>query len=167
MTSRTTTTLVAALLLTLTSGAARAATAKPEQGSREEAKAMTEKVAVWMKKYGKERTLAEINRAATEKAGEFIDRDLYIFAYDFKGVVLAHGQNQKMLGKNLFDLQDADGRYLIQGLIQTAKKGSGWYYYKWANPLTKLVDAKEAYVLKIDDGLWVGCGVYGKNAQKT
>lgn len=167
MSSRTTTTLATFVLLAFTTGAAHPAGPRPEQGSREEARAMTEKVAVWVKKYGKEKTLAEINRAATEKAGEFIDRDLYIFAYDFNGLVLAHGQNQKMIGKNLLDLQDADGRYLIQGLIATAKKGSGWYYYKWANPITKMVDAKEAYVIKIDDGLWVGCGVYGKMAKKT
>ncbi len=165
--TRATIALASLLLLSTTAGAASPAKPKAEQGSREEAKAMTEKVAVWMKKHGKEKTFAEINRAATEKAGEFVDRDLYIFAYDFNGLVLAHGQNQKMIGKNLFDLQDADGRYLIQGLITTARKGSGWYYYKWANPITKMVDAKEAYVLKIDDGLWVGCGVYGKMAKKT
>lgn len=166
MMSRSTTILAGLLFMAVTTGATISANAKPEQGSREEARAMTEKVAVWVKKHGKEKAFAEINRAATEKAGAFHDRDLYIFAYDFNGVVLAHGQNQKMIGKSLFDLQDADGRYLIQGLIETARKGSGWYYYKWSNPITKKVDAKEAYVLKIDDGLWVGCGVYGKMAKK-
>jgi cytochrome c len=76
--------------------------------------------------------------------------------------VLAHGANPKLIGKNLWDMQDADGKFLIQGLVETAKKGSGWYYYRWSNPITKKVEDKIAYVLKIDDSLWIGCGVYGK-----
>lgn len=135
---------------------------KGSQGTKAEAKAMVEKAAVWVKKNGKEKTLAEITRAGTEKKGEFLDRDLYIFAYDFNGVVLAHGANPKLIGKNLMEMQDADGKFLIKGLVETAKKGSGWYAYKWSNPITKKIEDKIAYVLKIDDSLWIGCGVYGK-----
>lgn len=142
------------------------ASQKKGQGTKEEAKAMVEKAALWFKKYGREKTLAEITRAATDKKGEFIDRDLYIFAYDFNGVVLAHGANARLIGKNLFDLQDADGRYLIRGLIDTARKGGGWYYYKWSNPITKNIEDKMAYEQKIDDTLWIGCGVYGKETGK-
>jgi ABC-type uncharacterized transport system substrate-binding protein len=137
---------------------------KNGQGTRQEAKAMIEKAAEWYKKYGREKTLAEITRAGTEMKGEFLDRDLYIFAYDFNGVNLAHGANPKLIGRNLIDMQDADGRYLIRGLIDTARKGGGWYYYKWSNPITKNIEDKLAYVLKLDDTLWIGCGTYGKEA---
>lgn len=136
------------------------------QGSKEEARAMVENAAVWFKKYGREKTLAEITRAGSEKKGEFIKHDLYIFAFDFNGVVLAHGANPKLVGKNLNDFQDADGRYLIRGLIDTAQKGSGWYYYKWSNPITKKIEEKMAYVLKINDDVWIGAGVYGKEVQE-
>lgn len=139
---------------------------KVEQGSKEEARAMVENTAVWFQKYGKEKTLAEIILAGSEKKGEFIDHDLYVFAYDFNGVVLAHGANPKLVGKNLYDFQDADGRYLIRGLIDTAQKGSGWYYYKWSNPISKKIEDKMAYVLKIDDGIWIGAGVYGREVQE-
>ncbi|MCK9419027.1 MAG: cache domain-containing protein [Nitrospirae bacterium] len=138
---------------------------KVGQGSKEEAKVMIERAAQWYKQYGREKTLAEITRAGTEKRGEFIDRDLYIFAYDFNGVNVAHGSNPKLIGRDLIDMQDADGRYLIRGLIETARKGSGWYYYKWSNPISKKIEDKIAYVLKLDDGLWIGAGVYGKEAQ--
>lgn len=136
------------------------------QGSKEEARAMIENAATWFQKYGKAKTLAEISRAGSEKKGEFIDRDLYIFAYDYNGVVLAHGANPKLVGKNLFNFQDADGRYLIRGLIDTAQKGRGWYYYKWSNPITKKIEDKMAYVLKIDNDVWIGAGVYGKEVQE-
>ncbi len=140
---------------------------KSEQGTKEEAQALVEKAAYWFKKYGKERTLAEITRAGIEKKGAFKDRDLYIFAYDFHGVCLAQGDNPKLVGKNLFDWQDADGRYNIRGHIDIAsKKGSGWSpVYKWTNPVTKKIEAKMTYVKKIDDNIWIGCGVYGKEAQ--
>lgn len=136
------------------------------QGTKEEARAMIEKAEGWFQKYGKEKTLAEITLAGSEKKGAFIDRDLYIFAYDYNGVVLAHGANPKLVGKNLFNFQDSDGRYLIRGLIDTAQKGSGWYYYKWSNPITKKIEDKMAYVLKIDDSLWIGAGVYGNEVQE-
>jgi signal transduction histidine kinase len=51
-------------------------------------------------------------------------------------------------------------------LIGTAKKGSGWYYYKWSNPITKQIEDKMAYVMKLDTALWIGCGVYGKEATR-
>ncbi len=140
---------------------------KSEQGTKEEAQALVEKAADWFKKYGKEKTLAEITRGGTEKKGEFKDRDLYIFAYDFHGVCLAQGDNPKLVGQNFFDWQDADGRYNIRGHIDIAtKKGSGWSpVYKWTNPVTKKIEAKMTYVKKIDDTIWIGCGVYGKEAQ--
>ncbi len=140
---------------------------KSGQGTKEEAKAMVEKAAEWFKKYGREKTLAEIQRGGTEKKGAFKDRDLYIFAYDFNGVCVAQGDNPKLVGRNLFNWQDADGRYNIRGHIDLAsKKGSGWSpVYKWTNPETKKIEAKMTYIKKIDDTLWIGCGVYGKEAQ--
>jgi cytochrome c len=157
--------IVVGLFLMGTMGLAMAEQ-KASQGTKAEAKAMIEKAATWFKKYGKEKTLAEITLAGTDKKGEFLDRDLYIFAYDFNGVVLAHGANPKLIGKNLMEMQDADGKFLIKGLVETAKKGSGWYPYKWSNPITKKIDDKIAYVLKIDDSVWIGCGVYGKEVSK-
>jgi hypothetical protein len=117
--------------------------------------------------HGREgRTLAEITLAGTDKKGEFIDRDLYVFVYDFRGVCLAHGANPKLVGRNLWDLVDADGSYLIRGLVETARQGSGWYRYKWSNPLTKKIEEKLAYVKKVDDGLWLGSGVYGAQVSR-
>lgn len=156
--------LVSVVLVVLGLAGQALALGKPAQGSKDEARAMIEKAAAFYKTRGRDRMLAEITRAGTDKSGEFLDRDLYIFAYDFSGLVLAHGSNPKLVGKNLFDMQDADGRYLIRGLIETAKKGSGWYYYKWSNPVSKKIDDKMAYVQKLADDLWVGCGVYGKQA---
>jgi putative tryptophan/tyrosine transport system substrate-binding protein len=158
--------LLAAVVLCWTLSAVLAAQ-NNSQGTKEEARAMVEKAVEWFKKYGREKTLAEITRGGTEKKGEFKDRDLYVFAYDFNGVCMAQGDNPKLVGKNLFDWQDADGRYNIRSHIDIAqKKGSGWSpVYKWINPVTKTIESKIAYIKKIDDTLWIGCGVHGKEAQ--
>lgn len=127
-----------------------------ERGTKDEAKALVEKCAAYIKEQGKEKALSEINNPK----GMFVDKDLYIFAYDFQGEVLAHGANQKLIGKNLMDMKDPDGLYVIRGLIDEAKKGEGWFKYKWTHPQTKKVEGKEAFVKKIDDTLWIGSGIY-------
>ena len=138
-------------------GSARADT----PGTKPEAKALVEKAAAFIKKNGKPSGLAEITMAA-DRQGTLLDRDLYIFAYDFSGKVTAHGANKQLVGKNLFDMQDTDGKYVIRDLIEAARKGSGWVDYKWSHPETKKIHQKSAYVLKIDDDLWIGCGAYSK-----
>jgi cytochrome c len=35
-------------------------------------------------------------------------------------------------------------------MIATARKGSGWVDYQWAHPVTKKVEDKTCYIVKID-----------------
>jgi len=128
------------------------------QATKADAKTMVEKAAANIKANGKEKALAEFNNPN----GKFIDRDrdLYIFAYDFNGVNLALGSNPKMVGKTLLELQDASGKPFLKELIQVAKMGNGWYEYKWSHPKTKKIRSKISYVLKIDDSMFIGSGIY-------
>jgi cytochrome c len=125
-------------------------------GTADEAKAMMKKAVAYVKAVGKDKAFAEF----TNQKGKFIDRDLYIFAVDFTGKTLAHGGNDKLVGKDLYGLKDADGKPFIQSFIEVAKtKGSGWVDYKWQNPVTKTIEDKSTYVQKIDD-YFLGCGIY-------
>lgn len=126
-----------------------------EKGSANEAMAMAKKAVAYAKANGKEKAFAEFNNSK----GQFVDRDLYVMAYDMAGNNKAHGANAKLIGKNLIDIQDADGKYIVRGLIETAKKGGGWFDYKWPNP-QKVVEPKSTYVEKIDDDTLVGVGIY-------
>lgn len=127
-----------------------------EKGTKEEAVALVGKCAQYIKDNGKEKALAEISNPK----GIFFVKDLYIFAYDFTGEVQAIGQNQKLVGKNLIEMKDPDGVFVIKGLIEVVNKGGGWFPYKWTNPNTKAIGKKESYAIKIDDTLWIGAGVY-------
>jgi cytochrome c len=127
-----------------------------DTGTKEEAMAMVKKATEYIKANGKEKAFAEF----TNKKEQFVDRDLYIFVVDFKGLTLAHGGNEKLVGKDMFGLKDADDKLFIQNFIEVAKtKGSGWVDYKWANPVTKKIENKSTYVFKVDD-YFLGCGIY-------
>jgi signal transduction histidine kinase len=127
-----------------------------DKGTSDEAKAMIEKAAAYIKAEGKEKALEEFSNPK----GKFNDRDLYIFANDLSGKTLAHGGNVKLVGKDMSKLQDAKGEYFIQKMTEVAKtKGSGWVDYQWTNPVSKKTEPKSTYVLKIDD-YYLGCGIY-------
>lgn len=127
-------------------------------GSADEAVAMVKRAVAHMKKAGKAKAFADFADPANT---QFHDRDLYIFVYDMDGTAVAHGNNPKMVGKNLVDMKDIDGKFIIRGFIDVAKsKGSGWVDYKWPNPVTKNVEAKSSYVEKTEDNLIVGAGIY-------
>jgi signal transduction histidine kinase len=66
-----------------------------------------------------------------------------------------------MVGKNLLEMKDTEGTYIIKEFVNVAKtKGKGWVDYKWPNPVTKAVEQKSAYIEKTDDDLIVGSGIY-------
>ena len=127
-----------------------------EFGSPVEAEAMVKKAVAEIKANGKDKALTEISNPK----GKFIDRDLYVFVYDMNGKCVAHGFNQKMIGKDLVDMKDPDGKFYVKERIEISKtKGKGWQDYKFTNPLSKKIENKTAYIEKVDD-LIVGCGAY-------
>lgn len=129
-----------------------------ERGTRDEAVALVKRAAAYLKEHGKEKAYAEFSNPK----GAFSNRDLYVFVYNINGdgINRAHGANPKLIGKNLIDLKDAEGTLIIRGLLDVANtKGSGWFDYKWPNPVTGTVDVKSTYVERVGD-VMIGCGVY-------
>jgi cytochrome c len=125
-------------------------------GTEKEAKTLVEKAAAYIKANGKEKAFSEF----TDSKGRFIDRDLYIFVVDFNGLTLAHGGNPKLVGKDMRDLKDSDGKFFIKEFIELAKtKGSGWVDYRWQNPVTKNIEPKSTYIQRHED-YFLGCGIY-------
>jgi cytochrome c len=132
-------------------GAAVAAT----KGTADEAVAMVKKGVAFVKANGKDKAFAEFSNLK----GQFIDRDLYIMVYDMDGINRAHGSNPRLIGKNLLEIKDSDGKFIVKGLIEAANKGKGWVDYRWPNGVTKAVEHKSTYVEKVDDVL-IGVGIY-------
>jgi signal transduction histidine kinase len=143
-------TMVIAMTLACSASAA-------EYGTKDEAVAMVKHVQAMFAKDGADATF----KAVSDKSvAEFHDRDLYPFVYDMSGTCVAHGARPALIGKNLFDLKDQDGKYLIRELVDIVNgPGRGWVNYKWPNPLTNKIEDKSSYVEKMGDYL-VGVGVY-------
>jgi len=125
-------------------------------GSADEAMELVKKAAQYIKTNKKEKAFLEFNN----QKGMFRKKDLYIFVIDSNGLTLAHGGNLDLVGKNMIDLKDANGKFFIKDIIKTAKeRGSGWVDYKWMNPTTGQVLPKSTYCMEVEDIL-LGCGIY-------
>lgn len=142
---------IAAILLVASFSAAQAV----EYGSRDEAKAMAEKAGAFFTANGKDKAFAAIN----EGSDGFKDRDLYVFVYDDAGNCVAHGANKALIGKNLIDIRDTDGKALIREIV--AVKTAAWVDFKWQNPQTKAIEQKHAYVVRAG-AYTFGVGAYDK-----
>jgi cytochrome c len=128
-----------------------------QTGTKDEAVAMVKRVETMFAKDGADATF----KAVTDKSvADFHDRDLYPFIYDMSGTCVAHGARPALIGKNLIELKDQDGKYLIREILDIANgAGSGWVDYKWPNPLTNKIEDKTSYIEKMGNYV-VGVGVY-------
>lgn len=126
--------------------------------TKPEAEAMVKKALVFIKANGKDKAYAEINK----KDGQFVDRDLYLVIYGMDAVVRAHGANAKMLGKNLMEIKDVDGKAFVKERVELAKKKAPfWQEYKFTNPVSGNIEPKAMYCQPHEDMVVCG-GVYLK-----
>jgi signal transduction histidine kinase len=141
---------VAGFFLALFLAVAPAAAA--ERATVDEAKAMAEKAAVFLKAEGKDKALSTFNTDA-----QFRDRDLYVFVVDNSGTTVAHGANAALIGKNLMEIRDPSGKQFVKEMVGITDRG--WVDYVWQNPSTKAVEPKRSYVIREGDVV-IGVGAY-------
>jgi signal transduction histidine kinase len=127
-----------------------------EFGTKDEAVAMVKKAVVFIKDQGADKAYSEISN----KSGPFIDRDLYVVVYGLDGKVLAHGANSKLIGKDLLDAQDVDGKPYVKERVDMARaQPTFWQDYKFANPVSKKVEPKQMYCERVGETA-VCSGIY-------
>ncbi|MEB0032483.1 cache domain-containing protein, partial [Undibacterium sp. RTI2.1] len=91
--------------------------AAEDRGTTDQAIAMVKKGIAAIKSQGKEKAFAEFANTANK---DFHDRDLYLIAYDLNGINLSHGNNPKMMGKNLIELKAGD-KFVVKEMIAIIK----------------------------------------------
>jgi hypothetical protein len=143
---------VAALTLAFVSPSALASNA-----TKEEAVAMVKKGIAYIKANGVAKGYTEISN----KQGQFNDRDLYLVVYGLDGKCLAHGANERQIGRDLIDLTDVDGKYFVKERVTLtrAQPNGFWQDYKFTNPVSKKIEPKTMYCEKLDETAVCG-GVY-------
>jgi signal transduction histidine kinase len=153
-------TLLSATTLALAIAAASVPTVALAQAkaTAADATAMVKKGVTTIKAAGgdKAKVYAEVNT----KNAKWVDRDLYLVVYGLDGVVRAHGANTKLVGENLIDMLDIDGKPYVKERVDLAKsKGTFWQDYKFTNPTTKKIEPKSMYCERLDD-MAVCAGIY-------
>ncbi len=144
--------LLAGIICLLTVSFAFAA----EKGTAKEAQDLVAKAIAYYKAEGKDKAFAAIS----DPKGQFVKKDLYVFVSDLNIVIFAHGANKALIGKNLIDLRDSNGKLFSREIADGAKsKGKGWVDYMWTNPTTKKIEAKSTYYQKEGDFIF-SCGIY-------
>jgi signal transduction histidine kinase len=144
--------LMAAMAIVVAAPAAAA-----QRATLEEAKVLVKKAREYIRKNGREKAFAEIDK----RDGMFVDRELYIYVYDKNLKNLAHGGNPKLIGKDLSQLRDPDGNFVNQGLLKAAMNGGGTYTFKFLNPNNGKIEKKTGYA-EMEGDIMVGSGVYAE-----
>jgi cytochrome c len=142
----------------LAAAASFGAVAQDKKGTAAEATAMVDKAIAHIRKVGRDKAFADFSNPK----GAFTDRDLYVVVYDMKGKVLAHGANAKMIGKDVIELRDSDGKFFVKERIEMMSKGpaaKGWQDYKFMNPVSRQIEPKSMFLQRFED-IIVGCGIY-------
>jgi len=105
---------------------------------------------------GAEKTL----RLIGDRKGPFIDGESYIFALDIEGKVLAHPYSKELVGRNLMDLMDSDGKSFIEKLLIKSKDGGfGFIEYTWSVPNSEGELRKTLFYERVD-GMVLCSGFY-------
>jgi signal transduction histidine kinase len=132
-------------------------TPSPDGSTKEDLVAFVEEAVAYAREKGRDEAI----RAFNDSDGIFVKNDLYIWAYDFNGTTLAHPYRPDLVGKNNINLTDTNGVPIIKNMIMIAERGQGFLYYVWPNPTHNDKDEfKMTYVMKVNDNLWVGSGIY-------
>lgn len=127
-----------------------------DRGTAAEAKALLGDAVAFYKANGQDKAFAAFN----DPKGKFVKKDLYIFALDMNGKIIAHGANAALIGKDMMGAKDADGKLFMKEMIEVGKsKGQGAVDYKWESPKTKKVEQKSSYLEKVNNVV-LGCGYY-------
>ena len=106
----------------------------------------------------------KIKEAILDKFDElrfFNDKSGYIFVYQHDGTNVLLPTNKSLKGKNMIDLKDANGKFLIKELIETARKGGGVVRYEFPKVKDGAPFPKFAYSVSFEPYQWMlGTGVY-------
>jgi signal transduction histidine kinase len=101
----------------------------------------------------------------------------YIFIDDMTGVEVVNPAFPDMEGKNLIDIQDKWGKFIVRDYIREVYKygknqKSGWYHYLWPKPDTGEIAWKTSYIVRAvspstKKEYVVGSGIYNMKMEKA
>lgn len=117
----------------------------------QDAKALLDAALAEIKTRGLEGAQKEFNAGGKWRQGT-----MYLVMADFKGNMLVHSANEKIVGKNMYEAKDAAGLPFVQEVIKGVQAtGEAKVNLRWANPTTKKLDDGHMFARRVP-----GQGVY-------
>ncbi len=110
------------------------------------------------------------------KDSKWLDDQRYLFVYDLEGKCVFHPVEPGLVGQDLIQLRDLDGRPMIAMITEVGKRpepdASGWVFYFWEqSPKSRIPAWKSSYVRKaIAPGgkvYLVGSGLYNLKMERS
>jgi len=151
--------------LVLFTGFVLASSALAESATRDECVTKCKEAAQLITEKGLEAALQELNK----KDGKFVWKDTYVFVLDFMGVHITHPLRPEMVGKNVLEWKDSNGKFVVKEFIEIAKtKGEGWTEYMYPKPAElkkpekeRILSKKNTYVYRVPGtDMFVSAGVW-------
>ena len=129
------------------------------RSSAEQAQSLLEIAVIEIGKSGPDAAFSEFNK----QRGRFVRDDLYVFVVGLNDArFYATGATPEMVGKDVGNLRNVEGRPIIREMVELAKaQDNAVYEYEWRNPATNKVEKKHTLIQRID-GYLVGVGYYSK-----
>lgn len=88
--------------------------------------------------------------------------ELYVFMFNGNGVCFAHGQEESLIWKNMWNEKDIFNVFFVQMIIQKGRSGGGWVTYQWRGA-TKKTYVKQ--VMKDGVAYVLGAGFYPQSKE--
>jgi cytochrome c len=124
--------------------------------SSAQAQMLLEKAVAEVKHVGRQQAFAEFN----QPGGTFNSGELYVFVFNLDGVYQAYGAHPALVGKDVRDLIDVEGKPIVQDMIEIAKtSGHGRISYLWLNRGDNRLEHKMSLIELVGNDV-VGVGYY-------
>ena len=89
----------------------------------------------------------------SRKDSKWLNSDYYLFAYALDGTTVFHPLRPELVGQNVMDLKDMNGKQIIRQITnigrRPAKDASGWVFYLWEDQTQLTPTWKAAYIRKV------------------
>lgn len=91
----------------------------------------------------------------------------YFYAYNLEGVNVVHPINKALVGKNLIDMKDKEGNFVIKDILKSAKEGTEVTKFIWPHPVTKQDEPKLSYNFYYEPlDIVIGTGDYASSIKE-
>lgn len=112
---------------------------------------------------GREEALEDVRTLVSKMVYGEVEDENYLFMSSYDGVMLVQPFEPHMEMTNQWDLKDDHGRYIIRGLVETARahEDGGYFTYHYHSPSHIISEEKVSYVMGIPElDSYIGTGKY-------